>query len=310
MKFRSEVSYKTSLSELSESDVLLFLGSCFSDNIGAKFSKLQGKGVVQPMGTMYNPLSIAYCLKKEIFQEQELIKTGDGYFGHWQVHSSLNRETKAETLAAINTAHSRLKSALKEASALFITFGTATVYEHLTDNFTVGNCHKLPSNTFKKTRLTTCQIVNEWTVVLEQLKKVYPNIKQVCFTVSPVRYIKDGLVENNRSKAILLLAVEELCTKFTYTHYYPAFELVQDDLRDYRFYKEDLAHPNNLAIDYVWEHFTSNCCSKTLQTKFDEALKINKLHAHKPQNLEAHQEQLNKALSKWEKMYGTPFNLV
>ena len=310
MKFRSELSYKTSLSELKESDVLLFLGSCFADNIGAKFSQLQGKAVVQPMGTMYNPLSIAYCLKKDKFYEEELIKTGDGYFGHWQVHSSLNKPSRAEALRAINTAHTNLRKTLESASTLFITFGTATVYTSMEQQTVVGNCHKLPAKNFLQTRLTTNQIVAEWKSVLDTLQRNYPTINQVCFTVSPVRYIKDGLVENNRSKATLILAIDELCANYSFAHYYPAFELVQDDLRDYRFYKEDLAHPNGLAIDYVWQHFSKNCCSKALQTKFDDALKLLKLQAHKPQNVEIHKEQLNAVYKKWEKQYASPFNLV
>ena len=259
MSKRSVLKYSTSLSKITESDVLLFLGSCFSNNIGDLYKEQFGKAIVQPMQTMYNPLSIAYWLQEPCIFPTDLIKNGDKRFAHFQAHTRLKGDTKEEALATIKAAQKQLHQGLQKATTVFITFGTATVYKHLKGNETVGNCHKLPITQFEKTRLTSSEIVEEWAATLRYLKVNFPNLKQVCFTVSPVRYIKDGLIENNRSKAVLHLAVEELCRTFDYVHYYPAFELVQDELRDYEFYNHDFAHPNEKAVQYVWKHFLENC---------------------------------------------------
>jgi hypothetical protein len=158
----------------------------------------------------------------------------------------------------INSENKKAHQFLKEAEKLIITFGTAFLYQHLELDQTVANCHKQPSSSFEKKRISVNEILKNYSELIRKLQNFNPKLK-VLFTVSPVKYLKDGVVENNLSKSTLILAIHELLQQTNNTYYFPAFELVNDDLRDYRFYKEDLAHPNELAINYIWEKFSTTC---------------------------------------------------
>jgi hypothetical protein len=181
----------------------------------------------------------------------------NGVFFSYAHHSSFHNEDDEDLLKKINHENKTAFEFLKETDYLFITFGSAFFYHHIQLNEPVANCHKQAGNLFEKRLLTVEEITEKYSALIAHLKSFNPKLK-IIFTVSPVKYFKDGVIENNISKSTLLLSAHQLVKQFDNCYYFPAFELVNDDLRDYRFYKEDLAHPNDLAIDYVWNKF-SDC---------------------------------------------------
>ena len=250
MKLQTIVDIAPSKWKIGYEDRILLLGSCFSDEIGEQMSQRYLQVTSNPFGTLYNPLSIAQALNMTVVPE--LVE----YEGLWHSmahHGSFSRATKEDTQEAVSASIATMQKALKEASVVIVTFGTAWVYEY--QGKVCGNCHKLPAEAFTRRRLTVEEIVDAWTPILEQYKD-----KHWLFTVSPIRHIKDGLHENQLSKATLLQAVEKLTAD-----YFPAYEIVLDELRDYRFYADDLVHPSSMAVNYIWERFVDTFC--TPQTK-------------------------------------------
>ncbi|MBA3663188.1 MAG: GSCFA domain-containing protein [Bacteroidetes bacterium] len=233
-------------------------GSCFSDHIGNLLKAFKFNALQNPGGLLFNPASIAASLQNVITQEslkEEFIVERDGLFFSYLHHSLINGETKKELTEKINLLNNTAGKFLKGAEILVITFGSAFIYRHTTLNRTVANCHKQPGTVFQKKMLTVEQVVKNYSVLIQQLQLFNPALR-IIFTVSPVKYLRDGVQENNLSKSVLLLSVHELVKRFNNCSYFPAYELVNDDLRDYRFYKEDMAHPNDQAIDYVWDKFS------------------------------------------------------
>ena len=221
---------------------ILGIGSCFIENIGGLLEKYKFPVHLNPFGILYNPISIKNSLVN--------IATGEGYtkddlFFHndlWHSfdhHSAFSHTNQATALAKINSTLTTSSQFLQKTNRLLLTFGTANVFINKTTNKIVANCHKLPNTSFEKKRLSVTEIVDQLFPILTHLKKQYSNLK-VIFTVSPVRHIKDGFLENQRSKATLLLAIAELTQQLAFTHYFPAYELVLDDLRDYRFFEKDM----------------------------------------------------------------------
>ena len=239
---------------------MLLAGSCFAEEIGAKLSERKFNSLVNPHGILYNPISICgavsdYVANKkysqaDIFLHDELWRS----FSHHGKFSDVNADA---CLANINHNISQAHQQLKNAKWLVLTFGSAFAYTH--NDTVVANCHKLPAAQFKKVLLTKEQIVADWQKQLNVLKAFSPAL-QIMFTVSPVRYVRDGVIENNRSKGILLDTVHTLVEHNSNCFYFPAYEIVIDELRDYRFFKEDLVHPNHLAINYVWQKFVDAAC--------------------------------------------------
>ena len=239
---------------------VLLLGSCFAEEIGTKLSERKFNSLVNPHGILYNPISICESIndyredkkytKNDIFLYDELWRS----FNHHGKFADVNAE---DCLQNINRQITEAYSQLKNAQWLVLTFGSAFAYTH--NNNVVANCHKLPAAQFKKVLLTKEQIVNAWQQQINTLKTFNPAL-QIMFTVSPVRYVRDGVIENNRSKGILLDAVHTLIEQNTHCFYFPAYEIVIDELRDYRFFKEDLVHPNRLAVNYVWQKFVDTAC--------------------------------------------------
>ncbi len=234
---------------------MLLVGSCFAEEIGAKLSERKFNSLVNPHGIMYNPISICRAISNyitnknytqaDIFLHDELWRS----FNHHGKFADVSADTCLENINHnINEAHKQLKNA----KWLVLTFGSAFAYTN--NGVVVANCHKLPAAQFKKVLLTKEQIVDAWQKQLIALKEFNPQL-QIMLTVSPVRYVRDGVIENNRSKGILLDAVHTLIEKNTNCFYFPAYEIVIDELRDYRFFKEDLVHPSHLAINYVWQKF-------------------------------------------------------
>ncbi len=256
--FKEKINYRQSF---------LFIGSCFAENIGEEMEKYKFTTFINPNGIVYNAASITIALRKHItnyqMKESELFFANE-VWNSWEHHSSFSKVEKKNTVEDINNSISKANNVIKQADWLSITFGSAYYYKRNNTGRIVANCHKQPQKEFTKHLLTTNEIVTDYTALMEELKSINPKLK-IVFTVSPVRYIRDGVIENTRSKAILIEAIHQLKDKHTNVFYFPAYELVIDDLRDYRFFKEDMVHPNKQAIKYVFEKF--------VETTFDDESK-------------------------------------
>ena len=263
VKLQTIVDIKPSEWKIGYEDKVLMLGSCFSDEIGAQMQQRYLQVTCNPFGTLYNPLSIAQALT--MTEVPELVEH-EGLWHSMAHHGSFSRASKEEAEQAVRASIKTMQQALNEASVVIVTFGTAWVYEMkgeglpVTGYGVVGNCHKLPERCFVRRRLTVEEIVDAWKPILEKYSD-----KHWLFTVSPIRHIKDGLHENEISKATLLLALEAISHQHSAISYFPSYEIVLDELRDYRFYADDLVHPSSLAVNYIWERFVDTYC--TNQTK-------------------------------------------
>lgn len=283
MRFHLNHIPKASEFKISHDKSVFLLGSCFSENIGDYFKSYKFKTVSNPGGILFNPASIANTLQRLITEDEvdeKFIVERDGLFYSLLNHSSLSSATKQDLVQKLYTLEKQSAEVLKTADVLIITFGSAFVYRHRELNKTVANCHKLPASVFEKKLLKVEQITKNYSVLIQQLQLFNPGLK-IIFTVSPVKYLRDGVVENNLSKATLLLSVSDLVNKFSNCAYFPAFELINDDLRDYRFYKEDLAHPNEQAIEYVWQKFSECYFNDTTRHLNQQIAELNKALNHR-----------------------------
>lgn len=260
----------------------LLLGSCFAETIGRKLLEYRFTGDVNPFGVLYNPFSIADALERlnenRPFVVSELFNY-DGWWHSWAHHGSFSAKTQEQALANINTTYSVAAERFEQTDVLILTFGSAWVYEH--DGSVVANCHKVPEREFMRRRLSVDEIVERYTILLNRLLKNRPHLR-IVFSVSPIRYLRNGATENQTSKAILLLAAEALCRQFEAAIYFPSYEIVLDELRDYRFFADDMIHPSSMAVEYVWERFcTAFFTEKTLEL-LPQVAKINKALQHRP----------------------------
>ena len=287
--------------QLTYKDVMMSMGSCFSDNIGHRLQEAFFPIKVNPFGVLFNPASIAISLNRimesTLYTENELVFQ-DEIWHSMAHHGSFSREDKAETLHCINQTLQETREHLKSTRVLLLTFGTAWVYER--DGEVVANCHKLPAKQFVRRRMSVEEIVEQYTTLIHRLTNLKPELK-IIFTVSPVRHVKDGLHENLLSKAILLMAIEALCKQFSNVHYFPAYEIMIDELRDYRFYAEDMTHPNPQAVQYIWERFCATYMDKFTNTLVEQAEHIQRklnhrsLYPHSPQAQNFKQQALMEA---------------
>lgn len=288
MRFRTEVISTPSPSPLDPERPVLLLGSCFSDNIGDRMRQCRWDARVNPCGVLYNPFSIARIIRLALGDAdmarsvQTSLTTDRGIWNSWLCDSGAASDSAATTAAKVTAGIGSLSSSLAEAGVLIVTFGTAWIYE-LADSpgYVVANCHKRPASSFARRRLSVQEIVDVWCGLLEDLALAYPRLK-IIFTVSPVRHLKDGFEGNARSKAILLLACEELCARFRFAEYFPAYEIVTDDLRDYRFYATDLVHPSADAVEYVWEKFLDSYVTQPSRKILEEGEAITRALGHRP----------------------------
>ena len=272
---------------------ILFVGSCFSENMGKRLAQHKLKTLINPFGIVYNPISLSNHLKailtkkeytrEDLFFDDEVWKS----FDH---HSSFNSREIENGLEKINTCINQANGSLKTTNWLFITFGSAWVYEKVDDKKIVANCHKLPARKFTKRLLFVEEITQQYKTLIAEIAERYPKLN-ICFTVSPVRHWKDGVVENQQSKSTLLLAVAQLVEELKNGYYFPAYEIMMDDLRDYRFYTNDMLHPNELALDYIWGKFSNAFFSQKLQQLIAKAQKLNRAIAHKPFNYKSENHQ-------------------
>lgn len=257
MDFRTPIEPINPLFDISHHNKILMIGSCFANNIGHKLLESKFNITLNPFGTLYNPISIKKGL--EILLNQKLLTEKDiffdkGVYSSFYFHSSFSSIDKTEYLKKVNESIENASIKLRDANLLIITFGTAYVYEEITTREVVGNCHKLPASNFNRYRLGITNIVDSWTDLINELNRINPKLK-IIFTVSPIRHLRDGAHDNQLSKSTLLLAIEEINKRFAQTSYFPSYEIMMDDLRDYRFYESDMCHPSPLAVDYIWEIF-------------------------------------------------------
>jgi hypothetical protein len=260
------------------------LGSCFTENIGNLLIENKFDVNLNPFGMLYNPQSIAKAL--EMLIEERVLASDDifeykGLYHSFYHHSSFSHADREACLININNRLKHASAGLRRADILFITFGTAYVFRHKESGEVAGNCHKLPAGLFDRYRLDVESIVIEWEHLMQHLKEINPSLN-VIFTVSPVRHMKDGAHDNQLSKSVLLLATDELCKPDDSLHYFPSYEIVLDELRDYRFYNEDMAHPGAVAIKYIWERFSEAYISECSYPIMEEWRKIHLALNHRP----------------------------
>jgi hypothetical protein len=258
-----------------------------------------------PNGILFNPVSISNSIISYI--EQKKYSAADLFFqndlwGSWDHHTRFSSPDQAECLSRINKSQAAAHDFLKNADWLLLTLGSAFVYE-LENKRVVANCHKVPTDKFSKRLLAVEEVLAVLDTLIHRLKQFNPGLK-IIFTISPVRHLRDGFVENNRSKATLINAVHQLVDKFRDLFYFPAYELIMDDLRDYRFFAEDMVHPNYAATNYVWEKFVAACIDEPSQALMKEINTINAAKAHKAFNPSsaAHQRFLQSNLEKVQKL--------
>jgi len=292
--------------QISHTDRLVSIGSCFSENIGEKLKEYKFNININPFGQQYNPYSVANAINRLLnpvsYNENDLVYHDELYhsFDH---HGSFSRSDQGETLQGINENLLRASEDLKQASILFLTFGTSHVFRLKQTNAVVSNCHKLSVSFFNRTLMTPVEITEVLEKALNDLRKVNDKIK-VILTVSPVRYFAFGHYENSVSKAHLFTAIYELQRKYPEFYYFPAYELVMDDLRDYRFFAEDMLHPNHQATNYVWEILSETLLAKNTHQLLKEIDEILLAARHRPRNphSEAHKKFVRRALEKIEKL--------
>ena len=245
----TKVAIPVSDTKIGYHDKILLLGSCFADNIGEKFGEHYFQATVNPFGTLYNPASIMKAITLSFKHDNKhYILQHNGLWHSMMHHGSFSHPDKNELLSRYNESLTIMRNALQEASTIVVTFGTSWIYQM--EGMVVANCHKIPAERFRRDCMTVGRIIDMWLPLLVQI----PN-KHWIFTVSPIRHIKDGLHENQISKAILLQAIDCLASNSAVVSYFPSYEIMLDELRDYRFYAEDMVHPSQVAVDYIWERF-------------------------------------------------------
>jgi len=281
---------------------IVSIGSCFAVNIAEKFDYFQFRNTVNPLGILFHPLAIEKFFG---FVTGGKVFTGQDVFFHnerwhcFDAHSDLSAVNKEHTLLALTGAIESTKQSLSQASHVIITLGTAWVYRNVKSQNLVANCHKVPQREFSKELLSVSTIAESLNNTVNLIEKSDPAIS-VLLTVSPVRHIKDGFVQNQRSKAHLIAAVHEVTGGRV--SYFPSYEIMMDELRDYRFYASDLLHPNQLAIDYIWEKFAAAWISPEAVPVMAEVESIRKVLAHRPFNpdSDSHRNLLKSTLEKAE----------
>lgn len=260
MQFRTEIQLSPSAVRISHSEGIMTMGSCFAENISGCMERSGFIVATNPFGILYNPGSLAQSLQrlieKQLFAESDVFYDRGIYSTFWH-HSRFSKEDPDAFLFGINDCLEKSSLFLQEANILILTFGTSCIYRLKDSGQIVSNCHKQPADRFIRQRLNKYEIVSEWNKLFQDLHTFNPDL-HIIFTVSPIRHWKDGAHENQLSKAILLLAVDEIIQSNQHCSYFPSYELLLDDLRDYRFYAEDLLHPSSQAIEYIWGKF-SDC---------------------------------------------------
>lgn len=283
MELRTEVPLPVSSGKITFSTPVMFLGSCFANEIGYRLASGKLDVMTNPHGTLFNPFSVAGALDRfaasHRYTEKDVYLYRNRYMSldHHTAFSSYERDVLIERLNDVSRAASEF---IRRASFLFVTFGTSYIYTLRESGAIVANCHKLPSSLFKRRLAASDEIAARWRETLDRIAELNPALR-VWFTVSPVRHLSDGAHANQISKAHLLLAAEELLSHPSAGGYFPAYEIFMDDLRDYRYYTADMVHPSETAIDYIWEKFSSVFIDSPALRLWNEAARITRAMAHR-----------------------------
>ena len=282
MKFRTTIKTANRAGDFRHTNKVLTIGSCFANHLTDRLHKGMFDVTADPFGILFNPESIAISFENALTGsiDDGLIIERQGYHFHYDYHSAIGAPNKVALIETIQSKQKQLKAALLTSDRLVMTFGTAWAYQLLAKEHIVANCHKVPQHNFNKELLDLTGLKERYLNLFAKLKELNPSL-EIVLTVSPVRHIKNGLNGNNLSKSILLLLTNYLANELEYVSYFPSYEVLMDDLRDYRFFKEDLIHPTDQAVDYVMEVFEATFFD--LQTKeiVELAGKLSRLKAHK-----------------------------
>jgi len=288
--------------QLDHSHKWMCLGSCFASNMASRLKDAKFYCHQNPFGIQYNPLNIANCMDMicQNYQfDSEVLVEQNGVWYAFTHHSKYFHTDKSTLIKILNKSIELNRHHISQMDVFIFTFGTAFYYHHIKQNKIVANCHKLPSKTFEKKRASSVEIVAAFSKCLKTIAALNPKARFI-FTVSPIRHAKDGLLENTKSKSILHLAIDEILSQFSNTYYFPSYELMMDDLRDYRFYKPDMLHPSPTAIDYIWKHFTTHLLTDPTFKIMDKIDSLKQAINHKafhPKS-DTHQTFLKKQLQK------------
>lgn len=293
MILQTKIEISKAKNQIDYSSNLFLLGSCFVENIGEKFSYYKFKSAQNPTGILFSPIGIENIINRAVnsieFTTNDAFQLNEQWHC-FEAHSALSSSSQEGLIRNLNIGLEQTKTQLNNATHLFITLGTSWVYKHLESSKLVANCHKVPQKEFSKEIISVEEVYSSLKQILKWVKSVNTAV-EVIFTVSPVRHIKDGFVENQRSKAHLLAAIGQLVSEQKGVHYFPSYEIMMDELRDYRFYQSDMIHPNNVAVNYIWEKFYNAWIqleSHNIMSKVDE---IQKGLAHRAFNPESHQHK-------------------
>jgi hypothetical protein len=281
--FRLELDIKPFEEKINLRHSILLSGSCFTEHIEQKLQQYKFNVLDNPHGILFNPISITDsitdCISNKVYTEKDLFNFNE-LWTSWNHHSRFSHPIQEEALRLMNESREKAHNFLFEADWMLITLGSAFVYQ-LQNGEVVANCHKVPTDKFLKRLLSVEEVLTALDNLVHRLFLINPKLK-IIFTISPVRHLRDGFVENNRSKAVLIQSVHHLVNKFSKLFYFPAYELVIDDLRDYRYYAEDMVHPNYMATAYVWEKFQECCIDLESLEIMKEINKLNAAKSHKP----------------------------
>ena len=285
MDFRTTIRTRDGEHFMRHSHKMMLIGSCFSDNIGAKLRDAMMQVVVNPFGTIFNPLSIATCINKIIDNEAiagaELFLS-NGVWNSFDFHSKFSMTSKDAALNRMNSSISNAHDHLAQCKSLVVTLGTAVVYRRRDTGEVVCNCHKVPQHEFTRRLANVDDITNALNAMVERLHEFNPELK-IIFTVSPIRHIADGLEMNSLSKAVLRVAINNVVrNNKEWVSYFPAYEIVLDDLRDYRFYTADMVHPSDVAIEYIWQVFQATYFDDHSTQAIARCERVNKRLKHRP----------------------------
>lgn len=263
---------------------LFTTGSCFADLLGSKLNESRFRATINPFGVSYNPLSIHKQLQAALRKQRpapELYVQSEGAFRHHDYHSHLRAKTLNSLASLLQERIAEAGSELRNTDILIITYGTSWVYRHKTSTEVVNNCHKVPAREFDKSLLDPADIVRSFGSLYAELKGHSPGAR-VILTVSPVRHLRDNLVLNQLSKAGLIIACHKIMQQFKDVEYFPAYEIMMDDLRDYRFYDRDMIHPSAVAVDYIWEKFREKYFRPETMAVTDRCHELTRALAHRP----------------------------
>ncbi len=302
MKFRTEITIEEPKFQIGFENRILTIGSCFAQNIGEYFQRYRFSILCNPFGVLYNPVSVYNSIKlaveKTEFTKADLVEN-QGEWHSFYHHSDFSHHDQNVCLTNINENIIATDKFLRNSNLIIITYGTSYVYRHREKNIIVSNCHKLPQSEFEHYRLSFESTTKTIRQTIELLRSLNENIK-IVFTVSPVRHWKDGAINNQLSKSNLLLAVNSLSCENKDCLYFPSYEIVMDDLRDYRFYSEDLLHPNQIATDYIWKKFSDSIILEENISIMKNIAQIVKARKHKVRNPQSqkHQEFLTSQIEK------------